>query len=272
MDPVTIAGTGLAVWGSKDLMTKLLGPTADYIGGEAKNFVAKCNINLDNIFRKATEKLNDRLETEGSVNPRVLKHIVDEGRFCEDDLTSEYYGGILASSRSGNGRDDRGVTLLATIKDLSVYQLRFHYIFYSIINNIYNGEKVNLGDLNECKKLKVFIPFRVYAKAMAFSADENADNILSHSLFGLEKHSLITGFSSGGAEFLQKRTPQIPEDGIIASPTLPGAELFLWAVGLSGASGRELLEVQITGGIEDLVIEEGPVSIEKLKAIPVKSS
>lgn len=50
MDPVTVSGAGLAVWGSKDLMTKLLGPTADYIGGEAKNLVAKCNINLDGIF------------------------------------------------------------------------------------------------------------------------------------------------------------------------------------------------------------------------------
>lgn len=272
MDPVTIAGTGLAVWGSKDLMTKLLGPTADYIGGEAKNFVAKCNINLDNIFRKATEKLGNRLEAAGSVNPRVLKHVVDEGRFCEDDLTSEYYGGILASSRSGNGRDDRGVTLLATIKDLSVYQLRFHYILYSIVNKLYNGKSVNLGDNNECAKLQVFIPLRVYEKAMAFSADEDPNNILSHVLFGLGKHDLIAQFSSGSEEFLRKRNPQIPEPGIVVSPTLPGAELFLWSVGLTGASGRELLNVQISGAIEGLVIDDGSASIEELKVIPAAAT
>lgn len=268
MDPITVAGTGLAVWGSKDLMTKLLGPTADYIGGEAKNFVAKCNVNLDNIFKKATEKLGNRMETEGSVNPRVLKHVVDEGRFCEDELTSEYYGGILASSRSGNGRDDRGVTLLATIKDLSVYQLRFHYIVYSIVNQLYNGKSFNLGDRSDCGKMQVFIPFRVYEKAMAFTPDENSTNILSHVLFGLSKHDLISEFSSGATEFLQKRTPQIPEPGIVLAPTLPGAELFLWSVGLSGASGRELVNVQVVGGIEGIVIEDGSASVEELKAIP----
>lgn len=272
MDPVTAAGAGLAVWGSKDLMTKLLGPTADYIGGEAKNFVAKCNINLDGIFRKATQKLGDRIETEGSVNPRVLKHVVDEGRFCEDELTGEYYGGILASSRSGNGRDDRGVTLLATIKDLSVYQLRFHYLVYSVLNRLYNGKGLNLGDGNDCRKMAVFIPMRVYEKAMAFTPEENASTILSHVLFGLNKHTLISDFSSGNAEFLKKRNPQIPESGIVLSPTLPGAELFLWAVGLSGASGRELLNVQISGGVDGLVIEDGSASIEELKAIPAPQS
>lgn len=273
MEPVTIAGAGLAVWGSKDLMTKLLGPTADYIGGEAKNFVEKCNINLDSIFKNATQKLGDRIETEGGVNPRVLKHVVDEGRFCEDELTAEYYGGILASSRSGNGRDDRGVTLLATIKDLSVYQLRFHYLVYSVINRLYKGNDFNIGDRSDCRKMSVFIPLRVYQKAMAFTPEEDPRTILSHVLFGLSKHDLIhSEFTSGETEYLQKLIPQISESGIMLAPTLPGAELFLWAVGLSGASGREILNVDITGSIDGFDIEEGSVSMEELKAIPAPQS
>ncbi|MDX8128321.1 hypothetical protein QLH52_13575 [Methylomonas sp. OY6] len=39
-------GTGLAVLGSKEILDKLLGPSADYIGNETKNLIAKCNINL----------------------------------------------------------------------------------------------------------------------------------------------------------------------------------------------------------------------------------
>lgn len=268
MDPVTAAGAGLAVWGSKDLMAKLLGPTADYIGGEAKNFVAKCNVNLDGIFRKATQKLGDRIETEGTVNPRVLKHVVDEGRFCEDELTSEYYGGILASSRSGNGRDDRGVTLLATIKDLSVYQLRFHYLVYSIVNRLFSGRAFNLGDIGDCQKMEIFIPRRVFNKAMAFTPDENPHSVLSHVLYGLNKHGLISEFSSGSLEFMRKQIPQIPEAGIVLSPTLPGAELFLWSVGMSGASGREILKVQIQGSVEGFEIDDGFMSMESVKAPP----
>jgi len=45
-DPLTVAGAGLAVLGSKDVLTKILGPSADYIGGELASLIEKCNINL----------------------------------------------------------------------------------------------------------------------------------------------------------------------------------------------------------------------------------
>jgi len=44
MEPEVIMGTGLAILGSKDLMLKLLGPTADYVGGEIKSLV-HCQLN-----------------------------------------------------------------------------------------------------------------------------------------------------------------------------------------------------------------------------------
>jgi hypothetical protein len=268
MDQITAAEAAITVWGSKDLMMKLLGPTADYVGGEAKNFVAKCNINLDRVFKKATLKLGDKIEQDGTVNPRVLKNIVDEGRFCEDELTAEYYGGILASARSGNGRDDRGVTLLATIKDLSIYQLRFHYLAYRVFNSLFIGQGFNLGDTSDCEKMTIFIPMRVYSSAMAFTDEENPSAILSHVLFGLAKHNLISSFSSGHPDFLRNRTPKITEAGIMLSPTLPGAELFLWANGLSGASGQELLQVEIVGSVDGLIVEDGSASIEAIQEIP----
>lgn len=267
MDPATAVVTGLAVLGSKDVLVKLLGPTADYVGGEIKNFVQKCNINLDNIFRNATQKLGPELLNQpGGVNARVLKHVVDEGRFCEDELTAEYYGGILASARTVEGRDDRGVTLLAVVKDLSVYQLRFHFLAYSLVNQHFRGQQHNLGDANECHKLKMYIPIDVYEEAMAFSPSEDKHAILGHTLYGLSKHGLIRDFSSGTAEFLQKKCKYIEEFGVTFSPTLPGAELFLWAVGLQGASGKELLSAEVVGAPEEFKLIEGATSIEKMKA------
>lgn len=106
MDPITTVGTGLAVIGSKDVLVKILGPTADYVGGEVKNFVQKCNVNLDNIFVRAQKKLGSRIDEPGAVSPRVLKHVLDEGRFCEDSIVADYYGGVLASSKSEVNRDD----------------------------------------------------------------------------------------------------------------------------------------------------------------------
>ncbi len=67
--------TGLIVWGSKDMLSKLLGPTAEYIGEKTKGLVEKCDINLDNIFKKALRKLGSKIEEPGIVSPRILKHI-----------------------------------------------------------------------------------------------------------------------------------------------------------------------------------------------------
>src|SRR5205823_167718 len=57
MDPEAIAKTALAAWASKDTMAKVLGPTADYLGGEVARFAAKCNINIGEMFQRAVRKI-----------------------------------------------------------------------------------------------------------------------------------------------------------------------------------------------------------------------
>jgi hypothetical protein len=71
MDP-TIIGTGLAVLASKDVLNKLLGPTADYVGGEMKGLVEKCNVNIGSILARAVKRLGTRLDEPGQVSPRIL--------------------------------------------------------------------------------------------------------------------------------------------------------------------------------------------------------
>ncbi len=143
-DPEAAIGAGLAILGSKDILTKLLGPTADYIGGEVSGFVRKCNINLDSIFQKATQKLGDRMEQSGSVNPRVLKHIIDDGRFCEDELAAEYYGGLLAGSRVPNGKDDLCLPYISKVKAMSTIQIRVHFAIYYSLLKLHESSKINL--------------------------------------------------------------------------------------------------------------------------------
>jgi hypothetical protein len=55
-------GTGLAIWGGKEVLLKLLGPTADYIGEGGKSFVQKRITNTKNIFDKATRVLGPKLD------------------------------------------------------------------------------------------------------------------------------------------------------------------------------------------------------------------
>ena len=199
MDTNVAIGAGLTVLSSQEILTKMLGPTADYLGGELKNFVVKCNINLDNVFVKAKEKLGSRLNEPGQVNVRVLKNIIEEGRFCEDELIAEYLGGVLASSKSADGRDDRGIKLISYIKNLSSYQLRFHFIYYYLLYSLsekYSDslpEDIFLSCDEEMERLSIFIPLDVYEKAMDFSDHEKKyeNDMIRHSIEGLMREGLI---------------------------------------------------------------------------------
>lgn len=242
MDPLSTIGAGLAVIGSKDLLLKVLGPTAEYVGGEVQGLVEKCNINVDQIFVKAKNKLGDRLEDKGAVSPRVLKSVLDEGRFCEDEVAAEYYGGILASSKVEDVRDDRGVVHMEAIKRMSVYQLRLHYLFYSLLKEL--GEVDSLIGMNvERMKNKIFIPFDVYDDAMELNDTENPNVILSHSIVGLVTNGLIgDNYACGPKENMEEALGYCPDTGgILFMPTLIGAELFLCAEGINSIEPASFL-------------------------------
>lgn len=264
LDTTKLIETGIAVWGSREMLSKLLGPTCDYIGGEFQGIAKKCNINLSNIFKKTARQLGQRLDEPGLVSPRVLKHIVDEGRFCEDDLTAEYYGGILASSKTRNKRDDRGVTLLAQLKTMSVYQLRLHYISYTLFQTLFHGCKANICVNLERESMKIFIPINVTSKAMAITAEENHSAIVTHAMFGLAQRELIEEFASGQPDTLKKHNPRIDKPGLIFQPTVQGSELFLWANGIPNATGQELFDIPLFPPLSGVEIPEGSITFTEL--------
>ena len=83
MDP----GTGItlavpAAW----LADKILGPTAGYLGEGLKLWTQRRLENVGRIFSHAQIKLGDLVNTEGSVPPRVLRGILTEGSFCDNEL------------------------------------------------------------------------------------------------------------------------------------------------------------------------------------------
>lgn len=264
MDPITSIGAGLAVLASKDILVKILGPTADYVGEEMKGLIEKCNINLGQIFIKAKNKLGDRLEIDGAVSPRVLKSVLDEGRYCEDELTAEYYGGVLASSKTRNGRDDRGVSYMEIIKCLSVYQLRFHYLFYFLFKQS-GEENTNIETQIECERNTMFIPFNVFTHAMEFSESENESVILTHTMAGLATNGLLgTNYCYGAHSHVTNAYKDCPEEGgIILEPTVLGAELFLWAEGVNSIEGSKFLTSEFKLPKPIVPINEGSTIILK---------
>jgi hypothetical protein len=66
---LTLLGTAI---GSKDLVVRILGPTADYLGAGAKDWTERGLNNLGRVFTGAQRMLADRIEDSGAVPPKVL--------------------------------------------------------------------------------------------------------------------------------------------------------------------------------------------------------
>ena len=239
----TLGGT----YASARMMKKLLGPTADYLGGSLRDYTGKGMDNLSRIFGHAVKTLGDRLEVPGQVPPRVLKGILEEGYFCEDELSAKYFGGVLASSRSGVRRDDRAASFVALMSRLSVYQIRTHYILYSVFRSICSGWSLEMGVWQEGDKSRLFIPWKEYVKAMDFRKKESIDVLITHVFDGLVREKLTDeSWCSGSARHLKDSTGvSTPSAGILYTPAPWGIELYLWAHGCSEVSLEDFLLVDL---------------------------
>ena len=233
-EPIITVGLGaVAAYLGKDGISRILGPTADYLGGELKEFTKRRIENVGKIFSRAEKKLGDKLDCPGQVPPKVLKTIINEGSYSDDDITIEYFGGVLASSRTEISRDDRGSRLVKMIDNMSTYQIRSHYLIYSTISEKFSNNKNSFGLSEDRYKMQLFMPGQDYVDAMEFTQQEwDNRQILSHIFHGLSTDVLIEGtWRFGNQDSLKKIVNTVPSDGIICTPSALGVELFLWAFG-----------------------------------------
>lgn len=246
MEPATgLALLGSAVGGAK-IVEKILGPTSEYLGSGLRTWTEKRVQNVAAIFNKAQHKLGSDINREGSVPPKVLKEILDEGSFCDNELTAEYFGGILASSRSPNGRDDRGATYLRLTAELSTYQIRFHYICYFWWRHLYVGSGLRPTFGDELRKMWLFLPYLFLLPAMEFGASEPPLDILLHCTSGLARAGLIEIDLWGTPEHINtfgkaRGWTEVTTGGITVCPTQFGIDFFLWAIGAGSVSRSDFL-------------------------------
>ena len=244
---ITVAGA-IAAYLGKDGVQKILGPTADYLGEELKAFTQRRVENTAKIFSNAEKKLGSRLDSPGQVPPKVLKSVINEGSYSEDPVTLEYFGGVLASSKTEIGRDDRGTRLIKILDNLSTYQIRTHYLLYSTIAHLFSNSGRQFARPENRAKMEVFLPIEGYATSMEFTEDEwNNPQILDHIWHGLYSDDLIEGrWHYGNQEDLQAVVRGVPSAGIICQPSSLGAELFLWAFGY----GDKPLDYVLSGDLK----------------------
>jgi hypothetical protein len=201
---------------------------------------------------------------ESQVPPKVLKHILDDGSYCEDELSAEYFGGVLASSRSEKDIDDRGSSLIKLVAGMSSFQIRTHYIFYYMLRKAFYPFRHFVNPGTNRALMKIYIPTSIYFEIMGIkeqsSQFDHRMNVLNYSMNGLVREFLVKDFLFGVPELFQHeklkyRFPNHPvkeEDldshGITFTPTPGGMELFLWAHGYGHLNHLQFLN-------EDLIVE-----------------
>lgn len=214
--------TGVALIANKDLLNKLLGPSCEYIGNEIikEKLVKKSCENVSKIFSKACKKLGDKLETSGTVNPRILQTVLVNGSFCEDDMVQEYLAGALAIARTPDGKDDTVIGILKLIESLSHCDLRVHYVLYSALYEKFKNSSITIfKELDLCKH-SIFIPF---SDLYSVSEIKNYNEILEF----LNCKQLIGLYGFNYKKPLEINTFKSKMPGLWFSPTLLGIRLFL---------------------------------------------
>ncbi len=157
MDPITGLTDAATVGAVYGMAKQLLGKTFDVVSGDIAGLYER---GRDKILEKMSKKV-DNLSDGRSTNLRVTRDVFWNGSFTDEEICAEYFGGILASARSEDGKDDAGVFYTDLIKSLSSTQLNLHYLVYSSFNKSFVADpaKANLnpGDETEFALERIFL-------------------------------------------------------------------------------------------------------------------
>lgn len=253
-DPTTTLGlAALASYVGKEPLQRLLGPTCDMLGRRFSNLTESGIDAVGRIVRNARAKAGHTLEQPGSIPPRVVKEIIDAGSGYTEDISIEYMGGVLASSRTPLGRDDRGARMAKLVDRMTTYQLRTHYLIYSSIKHLFVRHNPNFSRQDKRMELEIFIPFSSYFDVMEFTQTELDSGILHHIFSGLEDETLIApSWRTGTHDVIVAKFGTATEGGCLCYPSAVGAELFLWAFGYGQKPLEFIFDESFSARIEGL--------------------
>ena len=158
-------------WAAK----RVLGPALEEMGEDFKKLYA---LGRDKIIRAARRKITN-LDDGKRANLRVARDVFWNGAFSNTDICVEYFGGILAASRSEDGQDDDAIQFLDVIRSMSSSQLKLHYILYTCLNKILmqSNDKPNVASGRDIQARVAYFSWQELAESFNIEA-HTALNIL----------------------------------------------------------------------------------------------
>lgn len=261
-DPVSaisaIAGVAKAIdpeAKTADLSTSLwgdvLGPPAKALGRHFEKQVERWSESAEarRVLQLAARKSDP--STPGGVPPRVAAAVLDAAQYSDDEFVAEYLSGVLASSRTQTGKDDRGVAWSALVGRLSSDALRLHYILFSILREKMRGRDMESDAVLSWCKRHMVVRYDDLLPALGFdTTEEGADRALD-AAYALQREGLIADLAhgtpkyAGGPPFAEQPYVEhkLPPGGLlIVSTTIQGIQLFLQGHGYGGVWASALAE------------------------------
>jgi hypothetical protein len=221
-DPVTTAAliaAGAAV-GSRTV-DKVLGPSAEQLGEILNERLTEFRARNIGRVIEAAERKGDR---DGTVPPRVAHRLLEDGSYCDDELMAEYLGGVLAGSRTPDGRDDRAVTWSALVTSMSALEVRAHFLIYRAIARKVQGTDVNLWDKPGRHAATLVCDAVEFVQTVGSGSGLSSHEVLPNTIPGLYRLGLVDEYSWGS---------EIAAE-LSIRPTVPGIQLYGWALGRPG--------------------------------------
>ena len=227
----------------KNAFDRLVGPSFDSLGESLRKFVedpknSPATIKIAEILSVALRRLGNKTNQPGHIPLRIASIILSEAVYLESDIATEYFGGVLASSRSRDGRDDRGVKIAKIVTTLSSYQLRAHYLMYSTLSKTFSSTEISFGMFFGRERMGIRFSHKEFIEAMDMTEPEwKNPQLWSHIFDGLRREYLLDESRYGFNE--ESNMPNVgkgsmPNDGgLTFLPTFLGAEVYLWAFGHS---------------------------------------
>ena len=166
---------------------------------------------------------------------------------------AEYLGGVLAGSRSPNGRDDRAIAWCRCISGMSWLQVRAHFLLYrEWAGRLHGRTDLQLGI--DRAPTAMCVELNEFASTLITDTSIPEEEAIHHAITGLVDLGLIdNSFAIGDRRsfpgiFKYKDSPF--EKLLSVIPSIRGIELYGWAQGLPGftiGSFLTMAEVFATG-------------------------
>ncbi|MBA1446946.1 MAG: hypothetical protein FE835_19030 [Gammaproteobacteria bacterium] len=232
-----------AIGGISNFFRAICMPAADELGELVKDQVKYYRLkNLIAIQQKIEKLVGEPPTGSGYTSPKLLKALIEEASWEEDDVIQSLWAGLIAGEIKSNSQGDDAVIYTEQLKSMSAYEGRIINLVYSddrIANLVYNHS-------NSTREYVTITPIDILISKILNASPKPLDYVVqdhSHQdIVGHEKHHhLAFGFVKPQLHSLVRRgllekwsiSPEItPNNNVRFVPSSLGLDLYMRCTGI----------------------------------------